>query len=463
MINDINNKQFFFQNNSNTQTKSVRIAYKNYHEEWQKKITIPGSKSFTNRAIVLAGMSAKPTILNGCLFAEDTFWGLHALRTLGFTIEIDADKNSVKLIPPSHFTGSEFKIFLGKAGTLARFFPAVILNWQNTFSSFPEIKVYFDAHEQLKSRPLEPLISALIMLNAKISDMRLPFMISSSQLIGSCEIGGEISGQFLSGLLLAACASQNSICVKRINKLVQPDYINMTLSTIEAFGGNINYDKDLTNFVVRPVRDLGVETYSVEADASTCCYFIAAAFLHNFSLHINNIGYNTLQPDYKFIETLKMLGAQIVSTETATTVYRRNNLEKITGNFSFDLSNFSDQTLTLAVVALFADLPIEIYGIAHIRFHECDRIACLVANIKNLNLKIEEYHDRIIVYPIKNNFHEIKGEWKSWNDHRFVMAGFLIASMCESVSILEPSCVEKTCPRFFDLVQQLGFQISFTS
>ncbi|BBH53138.1 3-phosphoshikimate 1-carboxyvinyltransferase [Fluviispira sanaruensis] len=454
---DIEFKKYFFSSLSeDKKIKEIAVTHRN--NIMQIDMSIFGSKSFTNRAIILAGMSPKSTKIEGFLFSEDSYWGLNALSILGFRIKINYTEKSVQIFPPFENFQKDFKIFLGKSGTLARFFPSVILNWQKTFPRFGRINVYTDAEEQLLKRPMQELVHSLKEINGNISNENLPMQISSSDLMGKCSIGGQTSGQFLSGLLLAAFGAKSQIDIDRINNLVQPDYVRMTLQSIESFGGQISYDPDLFHFKISPTFNIGVDIYEVEADASTCCYFITLAYMHNFNLRIKNLGKLTLQPDFQFISILKTLGAHIECTDSEIFVCKKEIYTKPYGNISFDLSKLSDQALTLGIVALFADAPIEIRNISHIRLHESDRISCFVANLRSMSIRCEEYSDGFCVYPYQNDFSRLKSIWKTYDDHRFVMSGFILASFASNLFIENPNCVEKTAPMFFQQIKDLGFQ-----
>ncbi|WP_186644310.1 3-phosphoshikimate 1-carboxyvinyltransferase [Fluviispira vulneris] len=454
---EIEFKKYFFSSLSeDKKIKEIAVTHRN--NIMQIDMSIFGSKSFTNRAIILSGMSPKATKIEGFLFSEDSYWGLNALSILGFRIKINYTEKSVQIFPPIENFQKDFKIFLGKAGTLARFFPSVILNWQKTFPSFGKINVFADADVQLIKRPMQELVQSLKELNANISNENLPMHISSSDLKGQCAIGGQTSGQFLSGLLLASFGAKSHIEIRRINNLVQPDYVRMTLQSIESFGGQISSDHDLYQFKISPTFNIGIENYAVEADASTCCYFITLAYLHNFNLRIKNLGKLTLQPDFQFISILKTLGAHIECTDTEIFVCKKETFTRPTGNISFDLSKLSDQALTLGIIALFAEAPFEIRNISHIRMHECDRISCFVANLRSLHIRCDEYIDGFCVHPYKYDFSNLQALWKTYDDHRFVMSGFILASFASNLFIENPNCVEKTAPLFFQQIKDLGFQ-----
>lgn len=426
-------------------------------------IRIPGSKSDSNRAIIASAMSTHPTILSGFLFADDTFWGLKALKKLGFEITSDVQSRTAHIDPKPILqnqiqTSDETDFFLGKAGTLARFFPAVLLNLKKTFPNYPSIKFRLNAEPQLQKRPISDLCHALQGLHAQITPGSWPIEIFPSDLKGHTEISGRKSGQFLSGLLFAAAGAKEKITILRTENLVQPDYVRMTLKTLGKFHCAVDHDVDLTQFRMHHTSDFRCSHYEIEPDASTACYFIALAFLHNFDLTIQGLGSDSIQPDLLFIDFLKRMGACIKISATEIRVMKRNS-QKISGGFCADFSLCSDQALTAAVVALFADNPIEIKGIGHIRNHECDRISCLISNLTSFEIQAQEKPDGFVVFPWKNDGKFSGKTWKTFDDHRFAMSGFLFASMFEQVQIENPSCVGKTAPEFFDLTKQLGFEL----
>lgn len=451
-------KKFLFE--LNNKEKISKIVVQSFEKKTNSyELLLPGSKSFSNRAIVLAGMNPLPTKIKGILFSDDSYWGLNSLEKLGFKLEIDYTNAEVTIIPPAVKFLQKVDLYFGKAGTLARFFPAVLLNWQRTFHKSSQLIANINADPQLIRRPITPLIYALNQLGANIQDSQLPTILKSCLLQGECEISGNISGQFLSGLLLAAAGSKSKCKIKRIENLVQPDYVKMTIAAIEKFGVQVNYDHELTAFEIQNKDGFQFNDYTVEADASTSCYFVALAFLHNFDLKIMNLGSNTLQPDYKFMHILQMLGANIEIYPDKTIVNKRPVNLKPKGNFEFDFSFLSDQALTLGVIGLFADSPITVKGVAHIRHHESDRISCFVKNVRELGLKIEEFPDGFTIYPIENTSLVGKGCFATWEDHRFAMSGFILCSLLNSVTLLNPKCVEKTAPKFFQQMQSIGFNI----
>ncbi len=488
MISVVKNKKYFFYSSKIPLENKLKIKKTENFNEKKFETSIPGSKSITNRALVLSALNSISVTLSGFLFAEDTYWGLVMLEILGFEIQCDFEKFNVTITPPQkkNIQKKDLELYLGKSGTLARFFPAVILNFQKTFPWSELFTSKFDGDPQLKKRPISEFIDAVEKLNGKIFSKSYPLEIQPSDLQGKCEISGKTSGQFLSGLLLAAYGSRNSIFIQRKDYLVQPDYIRITLKMIEEFGGKINYDSKLTEFSIdkQSQQYNKLPEYNIEADASTVCYFVTLAVIHNFNFVVNNLGYKTLQPDFEFISILKQIGADINIFEDKINVnkieksdnlvnksnflnslFKGNNKETLRLNFS----KMSDQALTIGILALILNFSLEIYGVEHIRFHECDRIQCFVQNCRELGFLVTENKDGFLIAHQEKGIEKMgsqkdaldkekKGIWKTHHDHRFGMCGALLASVFHEIEIENPQCVEKTCPQFFEILNQLGFQ-----
>lgn len=448
-------------------------------------ISVPGSKSFTNRAVVLAalaGRAGRALVLNGCLFSDDSFWGLDALLRLGYTIEVDWECDQVRLEPPPggwHVPAGGVDLHMGMAGTLGRFFPSVILNARGAapgdaggHERVQSVEgALLSAEPRLCERPLADLILSLRQLGARIDGDALPLRVYPSRLSGACTISGARSGQFLSGLVLAAVASSEPVTIKRVDNLVQPDYVRMTIDAARNFGADIEADADLTLIKTRPV--LGglypaAGSYTVEADASTACYYLALAALLGIRIKVVNLGAQTRQPDLRLVDVLQRMGAEVHLHDTSAECWGRKSAAlppqtsappvsgypSLQGGYTLDFTPLSDQALTAGVLALFADAPITITGVAHIRKHESDRVACFCANVNELGGEAIEHPDGFTVKPLGER--TLRGVWKTHGDHRFAMCGFLLATRMPEVSIADPACCEKTAPGFFADMQRLG-------
>jgi 3-phosphoshikimate 1-carboxyvinyltransferase len=288
-------KSFFF-----CSTEFFQKKYAMYNCDTHLSSTIeysaPGSKSMTNRALIMAGMRPYPTEISGFLFAEDSYWGLVALEQCGFLVECIPEKQTVRLFPPEKPVVDNVHLYVEKAGTLARFLPAVILNWQNTFPH-SSLCATFSASSQMTKRPISSLLKALCDLGAKIQfdshSTPWPFQIQNSILEGKCVIDTHESGQFLSGLLLAASQSLKRIEIQRQQDLVQAGYVDMTLRVLLDFGIEVDVTNDKKKFLLLPEKKKKVPdffSYPVYGDVSTACYFICFSLLHQKKMTLKNIG-----------------------------------------------------------------------------------------------------------------------------------------------------------------------------
>ncbi|MCA2960668.1 MAG: 3-phosphoshikimate 1-carboxyvinyltransferase [Silvanigrellales bacterium] len=452
-------------------------------------LRVPGSKSFTNRAAVLAGLCPLGVTLEGVLFSDDSWWAFDSLARLGFRVEPEVSLETVHISPPgvpsqearAAWQGEPVQLHFGMAGTLARFFPAVILNYARTFPNIAAsfagrtMDVLAGGAPRLCERPLSELVFALRSLGANISSEKLPStftdILAPSRLSGGCSISGKTSGQFLSGLLLASAGSRNAIDITRVDSLVQPDYVRMTVRALEAFGAEVVHDSPLTSFRVHCPQGLAANRFVIEADASTACYFMAFAALYGIDLTLTNIGSSTLQPDLQFTAFLERLGVPVEVKPGTVRVIPRPGFQRegsvgvatpgsksfvpFHGGFEVDFHACSDQALTAGVLALFADAPIRVFGVEHIRGHESDRIASLVKNLGALGIACAEAPDGFTVVPPALGT-QLQGPWETHHDHRFGMTGFLVGSCHPGVEILSPGCVEKTAPDFFFRMARLG-------
>jgi 3-phosphoshikimate 1-carboxyvinyltransferase len=438
-------------------------------------VHIPGSKSFTNRHIVLAGMCSEKSFLTGALFADDTKFGMNCLKSAKFNLFPNEQEQTISIHPPTfnqEFSEPKslekqvhnFSCDLGQAGTLARFFPAVALNFFHNFHA--NVEFTLTGSEQLQARPLKELLVVLKNLGAHIEGDKLPIQITPWKKINShCEMSGAISGQFLSGLLLAAAGSKQPVKIKRTNNLVQPDYVSMTLQSIEQWSHSKNpplgHDKNLNEFEIFLPHGFSGGTKKIEADASTACYFACAALFWKKNLTIENLGTNSLQPDVKFLETLKTFGAPIVLNPENILIMAHDTNWKLPANLTLNFSKFSDQALTMACFMHESEGTLTLTGIGHIRHHESDRLSCLHENLKKIGIQSVVNADGITIFQKEKEFsdhlstHSSNNVWQTYHDHRFAMTGYLHKIFEPNLEIENPSCVSKTCPSFFELMGKL--------
>lgn len=433
-------------------------------KEW--RIHVAGSKSLTNRAIVVSALSGRPVHIHAPLLADDTWWGFLALQQLGFQLDLRHMPQSVLVRPPQLSKSAKaqdpngLQIHVGQAGTLGRFLPAVLLNWQRVYQESTITRFQISAHEQLARRPLTPLVQALSALGGKVHTegaLAFPLAIHVSRLSGECRIDGSQSGQFLSGLLIAAAGSRNACRITRLNNLVQPDYVRMTLQMLRDFGAQIDADEALTQLKVQAREWAPPADYTIEADASTACYYAALACVLGVDVHVGNLGNGTLQPDFEFINLLRKFGYSIDVHLDRFSVYGARGRKGVTQILELDLSRCSDQALTVGVMSIVTGVAVSVRGIAHIRHHESDRIAAFCKNCLALGIPVEERPDGFALHS-KVNADVIRGDWPTYHDHRFALSGVVLAAWAHGMRVLNPVCMQKTAPAFVAHLQQLGVE-----
>lgn len=412
------------------------------------ELAVSGSKSFSNRALILAAMAKGETELTGLLRSDDTYWCVDALRKLGAGVTISGTTFSVAGM--GRLRPDDAQLHVGSAGTLARFLPPFL-----AAGSAGEFRV--TASNQMSTRPVGPLFDAMRAGGAKIdaegAQNCYPVTIHGGTFKGGpLTMSGKVSSQFISGILLGAVQTVEGVDLTVEGGIVQSDYVRITLDVMQHFGVDVEVSEDFTRFKVAP-GDYTGNNYAVEADASTATYFAALAAVTRGKVTMTNIGQTTRQPDYQFLEILEQLGCTVSRTDTRTTVSMAHQLQ---GNFTFDMKPLSDATLTLAAIAPYADGPITARNVAHIRHHESDRIAAMCASLRAVGIEVEEHEDGLTVYPGKPDFAVLD----TYADHRIAMSLAVLGVAGSGVELNDPGCVSKTCPTFFDEIAAMGVGVT---
>ena len=427
-----------------------RVTVQKFSGVLDGKVTVPSSKSITNRAIMIALVSEGTTTIRHPLQSDDTKAGIEAARSLGCGVEETAEGVTIRGIGRERpVDGTEINV--RSAGTIARFLPCILAlgaggKWSLT------------ASEQMKSRPMNGVFDALA--NLAPNSIRplghpghLPVEVQGGGLTASeTEVSGSISRQYLSGLLLAAPQADRPLSFVTDGKVVQRQYVDIMIDCMSAAGADIEAEPDLSRIVVQPTlytaRDI-----SVEADASTASYFSALPAALGGVITIPNLTKGSLQPDIRFLEILQMLGCKVdwLGAEEVR-ISRPADLPKLRGSQQFDLNDCSDIALTVAALSPFADGPISIAGVEHIRNHECDRIDAMAAALRRAGIEVAERPDGWTIQPGKPRFAELETR----DDHRMAMALSVLGLAGSGVRLDHPDCVGKTCPRFFDLIGDVG-------
>jgi 3-phosphoshikimate 1-carboxyvinyltransferase len=264
-------------------------------------------------------------------------------------------------------------------------------------------------------------------------------------------MSGKVSSQFISGALIAAPLARSPVRIDVVDHIVQSDYVRMTLDAMAAFGVEIVHDDALTRFETAPRHYRG-GAFAIEADASTTTYFLALAAATRGRVVVDNIGAATRQPDLRLVDVLERMGCTV---ERAAGRVAVTGPERLRGGFAVDMKPMSDATLTLAALAPFADAPIAISGVTHIRKHESDRIAVMAGALARLGIGVEERPDGLVVAPGRPRFAELD----THDDHRVAMSLAVLGAAASGVRLADPGCVSKTCPVFFEEIGRLGVPV----
>ncbi|CAN7486360.1 3-phosphoshikimate 1-carboxyvinyltransferase [Paenibacillus sp. LjRoot153] len=413
-------------------------------------IRVPGSKSLTNRALLIAALAEGRSQLSGILKSDDSFWCIEALTKLGVSVVIEGDTAYVDGCGGDwpHASG---ELYMGAAGTVARFLPAALAIGSGKWT--------IKGSKRLSERPLAPLLSALSTLGAAFNyfdaEHRLPYELDASGLKGGrVKLPGSTSSQFISGVLLAAPYAQAPLTIQIEGEIVQRDYVQMTIETMSAFGITPQVSED-GQLISVPQGKYHGRTFQLEPDVSTCCYFWALAALTSGCVRIEGINaMSTRQPDIEILNVLERMGCTVRRGENFVEVQGTKHLK---GGFTLNMKKWSDQTLTIAALAPFADGPITLTDAAHIRHHECDRIAAMCSELGKLGILVEEHQDGLTIYPGQ----PLPALVDSHDDHRMAMALSLIGLRVENIRITDPGCVSKTCPGYFEQLSALGVEITY--
>ncbi|MFV0259568.1 MAG: 3-phosphoshikimate 1-carboxyvinyltransferase [Acidimicrobiales bacterium] len=408
-------------------------------------LTVPGSKSHTNRALVCAGLAHGRSVLRGALFADDTLAMVEALRALGVGIEVDPAGRSMRVFGVNgRPVDGPVTLDVRQSGTTGRFLLAVVALGHGRYT--------VDGHSQLRARPMGPLAGALRSLGIRVEGDHLPITVHGEGLpAGRVGVDGTVSSQFLSALLLAAPgvvprAAADRLEITWAGSPVSRPYVDLTLSTMAGFGVTVDRPEP-DRFVVTPQAYQGADLV-IEPDASAASYLFAAAAVTGGRVRIDGLGRATRQGDLGFVDVLARMGAEVEMDDTATEVRGTGRLRGIT----VDMADISDTAPTLAVVASFADAPTTVTGVGFIAAKETDRIAAVVTELNRRGITATATEDGFVVEPSTPT----PGVVETYDDHRMAMSFALLGLVHPGIVIADPGCVAKTFPDYFAVLDQLA-------
>jgi len=416
-------------------------------------LAVPGSKSLTNRALVVAALAEGVSTLRGALVAEDSEVMVQALLKLGARVEARGTEVTV-VGAGGPLPAREAELDLRLSGTSIRFLAAAAALGDGRFR--------LDGNARMRERPIQELLDALEQLGARAyaenGDGCPPVVIEARGLAGGrARLRGDRSSQFLSGLLLASPYAGAPVTLEVEGELLSKPFVDMTIDLMADFGVRVARD-GYRRFDVTPGRYRGHD-HRIEGDAMAAGYFWAAAAVSGGEVTITNLGRGTRQGDARLASVLEEMGARVTWGATDVTVAGPPG-GRLRGGFAFDLNDMPDQAQTLAVVALFADAPVRIHNVGNLRIKETDRLTAMAVELGKLGALVEEGDDELTVHPLATA-PERPVVLETYGDHRMAMALAVAGARIPNVVIQDPACVAKTYPGFFtDFLGLLGGRLS---
>ncbi|PHM41805.1 3-phosphoshikimate 1-carboxyvinyltransferase [Xenorhabdus szentirmaii] len=409
-------------------------------------INLPGSKSVSNRALLLAAFAKGTTRLTNLLDSDDIRYMLNALTALDIPYRLSADRTICEVDGMGgNITGkSGLELFLGNAGTAMRPLAAALCLGNN--------EVVLTGEPRMKERPIGHLVDALRQGGAEIDYLEQenypPLHIKGGFSGGKVTVDGSVSSQFLTALLMAAPLAENDTEIHIQGDLVSKPYIDITLALMKSFGVVIQNENYQVFHIKGQQQYVSPGQYLVEGDASSASYFLAAAAIKGGTVRVTGIGKNSLQGDTKFANVLERMGA-IIRWGDDFVECERGTLTGV----DMDMNAIPDAAMTIATTALFAQGETVIRNIYNWRVKETDRLNAMATELRKVGAGVEEGHDYIRVTPPEKLNH---AEIETYNDHRVAMCFSLVALSDTPVTILDPGCTAKTFPDYFNQFEKLS-------
>jgi 3-phosphoshikimate 1-carboxyvinyltransferase len=403
-------------------------------------VRVPGSKSITNRALILAALAKARDgcRLTGALRSEDTEVMIASLRKLGFRVEEDWTASRLLVSGHSHRLIPEpnADLFVANSGTSMRFLAALVALGHGEFR--------LDGVARMRERPIEDLLAALRQLGAdaasELGNGCPPIRVRARGLTGgTIEMRANLSSQFLSAILMAGPFTRDGIEVRLVGPLVSEPYIAMTLRMLRSWGAHVEQPA-ADRYLVSAGLERELSEYTIEPDASAASYFFAIPAILGGRITVLDLPEESLQGDLRFVDALEQMGCRVKSCSSGVTVHG-GPLRGI----DIDMNAISDTVMTLGAVACFAEGPTTIRDVAHIRHKETDRLAALATELRKVGAQVDEFADGLTITPGPTRGAIID----TYNDHRMAMSLALVGLRTPGVVIRDPGCVAKTYPGFW--------------
>jgi len=404
-------------------------------------VVVPGSKSITNRALICAAQARGVSRLTGVLRADDTEAMIGAIRALGAEVIEGAEPTTLTVHGSDRLGEAPCTLDARQSGTTGRFVLPLAAS-----GSAP---CTLDGHAQLRGRPFGPLIDAVRSLGATVDEIgdpgTLPLVVTGPLDGGRVALRGDLSSQFLSGLLLAGPSMKRGLDVSLTSPLVSASYVEMTTRVMASFGAYAS-GMSVASGSYRAAE------YTIEPDASAASYFFAAAAITGGHIVVEGLGSSSLQGDLAFVKLLGQMGADVSIGPARTEVSGTGELHGL----DVDMSDCSDTAPTLAVVAAFASSPTTVRGIGFIRAKESDRIAAVVRELARAGVQAREDPDGFTITPTTSSTEIHGARLSTYDDHRMAMSLALLGLVVPGIVIENPRCVAKTFPDYFTRLAAAG-------
>ncbi|EDA2612963.1 3-phosphoshikimate 1-carboxyvinyltransferase [Salmonella enterica subsp. enterica serovar Enteritidis] len=409
-------------------------------------INLPGSKSVSNRALLLAALACGKTVLTNLLDSDDVRHMLNALSALGINYTLSADRTRCDITGnggPLRAPGA-LELFLGNAGTAMRPLAAALCLGQN--------EIVLTGEPRMKERPIGHLVDSLRQGGANIDYLEQenypPLRLRGGFIGGDIEVDGSVSSQFLTALLMTAPLAPKDTIIRVKGELVSKPYIDITLNLMKTFGVEIA-NHHYQQFVVKGGQQYhSPGRYLVEGDASSASYFLAAGAIKGGTVKVTGIGRKSMQGDIRFADVLEKMGATITWGDDFIAC-TRGELHAI----DMDMNHIPDAAMTIATTALFAKGTMTLRNIYNWRVKETDRLFAMATELRKVGAEVEEGHDYIRITPPAKLQHADIG---TYNDHRMAMCFSLVALSDTPVTILDPKCTAKTFPDYFEQLARMS-------
>ena len=409
-------------------------------------VTVPGSKSYTNRALIAAALADGESTLRNALRSDDTLYMIRALAQLGIAVAQPDDAMLRVTGCGGVIPSRSANLFVGNAGTAMRFLTAALTLGKGSYT--------IDGNERMHRRPIRDLLEGLSQLGADATSIEgtgcPPVQVNACGLRGgTARIAGDKSSQYFSAILLAAPYALEDVEVIAEGPLVSKPYIKMTAKLMRDFGADAECDDSAMR--VRAGRHYRPRDYTVECDASAASYFFAAAAGTCGRVRVAGLSTASLQGDVRFVDALARMGCRVsegLTHDGVSFIEVRGGALK---GIEIDMGDMSDVSLSLAAVAVFAEGPTKIFNVENMRIKETDRISALAAELRRIGQEVEELPDGLVIHPRPVTPACIH----TYDDHRMAMSFAVVGLRSPGIVIRNPSCVSKTFPDFFKKLEEL--------